>query len=722
MQNPLSVEPDDFCFIDTETRSHVSVVEAGAYQHMAHGRVIICTYAIGDGDVQEWVLENWSPDQRLDWSKAPEDLADFLVRVKAGEAWFVAWNAAFDRVALSRGMRGEPMQVEWFIDAMAQAVKSHLPPDLMGACYAARVKVKKQANGKALIKLFCDEANAATPQSHLEEWADFRSYAHDDIPSMREIYWGTLPLSRKEWEEYWANERINDVGMPVDVAFVRKASELAEHSASLANQQIVALTDGRISTVNQSAAILDLIRDNLRAHSAVNRILTREIVEEPTEDGEDVVTREKYSLDRGRVEEVIHFLERLRDERGLTDEEQTALRILEVRLYGASATPRKFTKMLPMFDEGRIKGQYVFNGASATGRYSSRGVQMHNLSRATIGSRDDELDAIETITDKGAEAYSQLETRFGPVGRTLSRLIRPAFCAPEGRTFVWCDWSAIEARVLPWLAGTRTAEDVLGVFRANDADPSLPDIYKVEAGKLLGKDPKDVTKAERQSHGKVPVLSLGFAGGKGALFNMARIYGASFTDDEAEAAVRGWRDANPWAKRFWGEVWDAANYSIENPGQVYAAGRIQYIYEAGYMGGTLFAVMPCGRALLYPRIRWENVETKDKSTGKSVEKLQMTYKRGRGRAGLWVGILVENVTQAFAGSLLRNALWRLDKEMPGFVVGHTHDEIVGLCDMKDVERAKHRLESIMGGTPEWAEGLPLAAESVVSEYYTKTAE
>jgi DNA polymerase len=287
---------------------------------------------------------------------------------------------------------------------------------------------------------------------------------------------------------------------------------------------------------------------------------------------------------------------------------------------------------------------------------------------------------------------------------------------------VWCDWSAIEARVLPWMSGSRTSEDVLDIFRTNDVDPSLPDIYKFQAGKLLGKDPKDVTKAERQSHGKVPVLSLGFAGGKGALFNMARIYGASFTDEEAESAVRGWRDANPWAKRFWGEVWDAAQYCMENPGQSRAAGRALYVYDKTYMGGTLFAVLPCGRALLYPRIRWENRETKDRSTGKTVEKLQLTYRRGRGRAVLWVGVLVENLVQAFAGSLLRHALWRLDKEEPGLVVGHTHDEIVCMCSSGEAARVKRALESVMGVAPEWADGLPLAAESVVSEYYTKTAE
>ena len=1336
MHQPLSTDPNDFCFIDTETRSSVNVKDGGAYQHNANGRVIICTYAIGDADVQEWVLEDWTPGRKLDWRNAPRDLAEFLARVEAGSAWFVAWNAAFDRLSLSRGMLNKTMRVEWFIDAMAQAVKSHLPPDLMGACLAARVAVKKQASGKALIKLFCDEAGDATPQSHPEEWMQFRSYAHDDIPSMREIFWGTMPLSRKEWEEYWANERINDRGMPVDVPFVKAAAELAEFSAERANEQVFQITKGHIDSVNKTAAILAWVQHKLRMLPEVNRILLREVVEEPMPEGEDVRRVEKHSLDRGRVEELIAYLERVDTEQGLTDDEHDALQLLEVRLYGASATPKKFGKMVPMIDDGRIKGQYVFNGASATGRFSSRGVQCvggehevltragwtkikdavgttdimawckdsfsfqwetariksyghanvaevngtiirgvytwdhrmprlnhdkskfcedvnprivsdrgsvrhmairgrsaaaglplsddqirvlvamqsdgtwsekaavwnfakdrkyerlmsllkscgipftnktwsdgtyhvrvntgdvpswlvkdfgvwvlgmsaaqayvvvseyalwdgwshkkngalvvssprldqmewlqtivalsgrtatlekytdhkgydhwrlyvrtsdtttlhareiadggvqevfcptvpsgywlcrygnrvfvtgntHNLSRMTVGSKDDELDAIEMVTNKGVDAYEPLQKRFGPVGKTLSRLIRPAFCAPEGHTFVWCDWSAIEARVLPWLSGSPSSEEYLNIFRTNDKDPSLPDIYKVQAGKLLNKDPKDVTKHERQSHGKVPCiaegqlvltdhgevpiervtvdmkvwdglsfvshqglvfkgvkdvweyqgvvatadhivwteeagqlrlidaarrgynlvqsgagrtpvwvgdsvdggapihetktsrsvcadsmcgvrvravaelefpvvredkrmpilltatscaemvesthdggeeslhqperpkmgalrrerghvrlpiglgcvslgarehrlgqnkgtgphrqlervcagefevgiaaaergkpeeqrytgrldihtggmairvsdsasetfsgrkntrgdtlrcasrsgkstqglatyrgkarvydlvnagprhrftvagklvhncLSLGFAGGKGALFNMARIYGASFTEEEAEAAVRGWRDSNPWAKRFWSEVWDAAQFCMENPGHSRAAGRAMYVYDNDYMGGTLFAVLPCGRALLYPRIRWENRETKDRATGAVVEKMQLTYRRGRGRAVLWVGVLVENLVQAFAGSLLRHALWRLDKEMPEAVIAHTHDEIICMCKDEDAVSVRARLEALMKEPPEWAEGLPLSAESVVCPYYSKTVD
>lgn len=1034
MHQPLSTDPNDFCFIDTETRSSVNVKDGGAYQHNANGRVIICTYAIGDADVQEWVLEDWTPGRKLDWRNAPRDLAEFLARVEAGSAWFVAWNAAFDRLSLSRGMLNKTMRVEWFIDAMAQAVKSHLPPDLMGACLAARVAVKKQASGKALIKLFCDEAGDATPQSHPEEWMQFRSYAHDDIPSMREIFWGTMPLSRKEWEEYWANERINDRGMPVDVPFVKAAAELAEFSAERANEQVFQITKGHIDSVNKTAAILAWVQHKLRMLPEVNRILLREVVEEPMPEGEDVRRVEKHSLDRGRVEELIAYLERVDTEQGLTDDEHDALQLLEVRLYGASATPKKFGKMVPMIDDGRIKGQYVFNGASATGRFSSRGLQLHNLTRQTVGSKDDELDAIEMVTNKGVDAYEPLQKRFGPVGKTLSRLIRPAFCAPEGHTFVWCDWSAIEARVLPWLSGSPSSEEYLNIFRTNDKDPSLPDIYKVQAGKLLNKDPKDVTKHERQSHGKVPCiaegqlvltdhgevpiervtvdmkvwdglsfvshqglvfkgvkdvweyqgvvatadhivwteeagqlrlidaarrgynlvqsgagrtpvwvgdsvdggapihetktsrsvcadsmcgvrvravaelefpvvredkrmpilltatscaemvesthdggeeslhqperpkmgalrrerghvrlpiglgcvslgarehrlgqnkgtgphrqlervcagefevgiaaaergkpeeqrytgrldihtggmairvsdsasetfsgrkntrgdtlrcasrsgkstqglatyrgkarvydlvnagprhrftvagklvhncLSLGFAGGKGALFNMARIYGASFTEEEAEAAVRGWRDSNPWAKRFWSEVWDAAQFCMENPGHSRAAGRAMYVYDNDYMGGTLFAVLPCGRALLYPRIRWENRETKDRATGAVVEKMQLTYRRGRGRAVLWVGVLVENLVQAFAGSLLRHALWRLDKEMPEAVIAHTHDEIICMCKDEDAVSVRARLEALMKEPPEWAEGLPLSAESVVCPYYSKTVD
>ena len=981
MADYLSPDIGNYCFIDTETLSGADLKATGVYPYSADPafRVMMVTYAIGDGPVQIWRQDQAHAGGWLDWMEAPEDLWAFSERVDAGEAHFVAWNAAFDRLALSRGMRnGSWLRTDHFLDAMAQAVRSHLPPDLAGAGKIAKAEVQKRPEGKRLIQQFCVPP-FADPAEYPDQWLAFCEYALDDIPPMRTVWQATLPLSLMEWEQYWASERVNEIGMPVDRAFAEAASRLAEDNARRANSDIQRLTGGVIQTVNQHEALCAWVLDRIDHLSEAKMILLREVVEEQEEDGDGVVRLEKHSLERSRVEDLIAYLERMDAEQGLTDEEWAVYQVLQVRAYGASATPRKFTKLLPMLTaDDRLCGQYVFNGAAATGRFcvsadtevltpsgyrtivslspgdvvvsgaglvrlvtaliykgretlyrvlgplgetvtctaahrvatvdgwrrvdecfeiasggcgalragceilsladdaygedsgvgkdnlrhggsdpsdlylgrrpqdiawalpfpeqvwaekpyvwgedgggadyarwsasglgrvglhvrashrcgknarrgdaasarggashrrqqveqrpgqsgdmheagasvpaqsagwsivemgegdvwdisvdgdqsyvagglihhnSSRGLQIHNLTRSTVGDQAKELEIIEDIL--GGLRYDDLALH-GPVGRTLSRLIRPVFTAPPGQKMLWADYSAIEARVLPWLGEAFGGGAVLDIFRANDADPSLPDIYKLQAGSILGKDAKAVTKQERQSHGKVPVLSLGFGGGKGALFNMARNYGASFTDGEAGEIVSKWRDVNPWARAYWDDTWEAALWCMHNPGQPRAVGtRLTYVYLPDYMHGTLACILPDGRPLLYPVIKWERRERRDKLTGKVEVKEQLTYRRGYGRAALWYGTLVENAVQAVAGSLLRHVIWRLDRDWPQLVVGHTHDEVIALTDTQDAAAGREALRTAMLDLPACFDGLPIACEASESFYYTKTVD
>ena len=489
MDQYLTPDPDAYCFIDTETLSAVDLKACGAYVYSEDPtfRVMIVTYAIGDGPVQIWKQDVAHEGGWLDWMEAPEDLWRFAERVAAGEAYFVAWNAGFDRLALSRGVReGQWIKPEHFLDAMAQAVRSHLPPDLASAARGVRAEVQKRPDGKRLIQLFCVPP-LARPEDHPQEWRAFCEYAIDDVPSMRAVWQSTLPLSADEWRQYWASEHVNDVGMPVDPDFVEAASWYAEENAERASAEIARLTGNAISSVHQHEALCCWVLDRIDHISEAKAILLREVVEEPEEEGDGVVRLEKHSLERSRVEDLISFLERLDEEIGLSDEEWRVYQVLQVRAYGASATPRKFTKMLPMLSSGdRLRGQYVFGGAAATGRFSSRGLQIHNLTRATVGSQALELACIDQIQDR---VPFEVLAEMGPVGKTLSRLIRPSFVAQQGNKLVWADYSAIEARVLPWLGEAYGATPVLDIFRRNDADPSLPDIYRQQAGSILGKDP-----------------------------------------------------------------------------------------------------------------------------------------------------------------------------------------------------------------------------------------
>lgn len=342
----------------------------------------------------------------------------------------------------------------------------------------------------------------------------------------------------------------------------------------------------------------------------------------------------------------------------------------------------------------------------------------------------------------------RFEAEFGSPGRALSRLIRPTICAKKGRTMVWGDWSAIEARVLPWLAATRGAERVLDVFRKSDADPDEPDIYMIEASNVLKMDvhemwaryrAKEAEAKNWRQQGKVPVLSLGFGGGVGALQAMATNYGVSLTVPEAQNVVDVWRDNNRWARAFWDALWSAFLRAMENPGEPQEVGRVVYLYDEGYMGGTVLCFLPDGRPLVYPNVRWKKREREDRE-GNVTVRTELTYKRGYDRRSLWYGVLAENITQAVAGSLLRECITRLSPapdlldiapvkrrtwlSAPAEVIGHTHDEIIAETDDTEeaTTRAREELSAAMNWTPDWAEGLPQVAEVSDNFYYSKVMD
>lgn len=317
-----------------------------------------------------------------------------------------------------------------------------------------------------------------------------------------------------------------------------------------------------------------------------------------------------------------------------------------------------------------------------------------------------------------------------PPAQKLALIVRPSFVAAKGYTFCWGDWSNIEARGLPWLADSKGAEAKLDIFRGIDRNPKLPDVYMLTAADMLRKPPEEVTKAERQSHGKVPELSLGFGGGKGALQNMAANYKVYLDDRIAEEVVHKWRDANRWAVAFWGYhgrdgssgLWGAANSAIENPETIFTAGRVAYIFDPTYLGGTLFCALPCGRLLTYPSIKWEWREVEDKKTGKLTDKYQLTYVKGYGRAALWHGKCAENVTQAACASVLRRTLKRLRKMRNMPVVMQSHDEIVLEEPEVLAPMAATLLREEMERNDAWDTGLPLKAEITTNWYYTKAGD
>jgi DNA polymerase len=466
-----------------------------------------------------------------------------------------------------------------------------------------------------------------------------------------------------------------------------------------------------VTTVDQVARITSWLLPQLP--SAGIKELTKREEEIDAETGKSTKPA-KLALTRKRIERLIALCERGNTADYRTDY-RAILSVLQIRKYGGSKTPAKFVRMLEQQVDGVLYGQYVFNGASQTGRASSRGVQIHNLARDTLPYEREAIDAIGNIK------YDELMLLGddSPVARKLSLLIRPCFVPQGDNVFVWSDWSQIEARIVPWLCDHHEgARARLQLFRDVDADPSLPDLYTRTAADVSHIPVEQVTKPIRQ-RGKVAELALGFLGGVPALQNMAAGYGLHLTDEEAKVMVDRWRKANPWAQQFGNELWDAAHRAMGSPGQPHRAGRIWFRYQAEYLGGSLLCRLPSGRCLTYRDIRYQTVDVldeDDKPTGK--KRSELTFARGYGRVKAWPGLFVENFTQGTAADCLRGTLVRLvERNAP--VRLHTHDEI--LLEVPKAEAAKTIvvLGILMRKGFDWSKGLPLMSEETIAYYYTK---
>lgn len=321
------------------------------------------------------------------------------------------------------------------------------------------------------------------------------------------------------------------------------------------------------------------------------------------------------------------------------------------------------------------------------------------------------------VTLKDLENF---QARFGNPGRALSRLVRPAIMPPEGKVIISADLSQIEARVLPWLAASEGGEEKLDIFRETDVDPTAPDVYKRAAAGTYGVTPEQVTKAQRQT-GKVQELSLGFAGGAGALMAMAANYRIALTREQAQPLVDVWRRNNQWAVDFWADVETAFGKAHDRPGQVFTVGRLAYMFDKDYLRGSMFCALPDGRLLTYPFLKLSEVTKTDKF-GQSETSTKLTYLSKGNRRVMWKGILVENATQATAASILRAKIVEAERDHPGLVVGHTHDELIGVADEDQAEEAAAALKAVMERPLPWAEGLPVRADAEVQPWYSKVEE
>src|SRR5262245_24478331 len=367
-------EVDNIIWIDWEVYGGaLDLKAAGAFRYVAETstRAIVLAYAIGSAPALTWHADG----AILDWDCAPDELRAAFER----SATFAAWNASFDAAVWNFATLGFPfLAPERVIDPMVQAGVSNLPTDLERASryLGGAGKLK---DGKALIRMFCIEG--ASPREYPAEWERFLAYARQDIEAMREAYCRTRPLPIEEWRQYWAFEHINRRGVAVDMPYVRHAAALAAEDAVAIGRRLVELTGGAVTRVTQAGRLATWLHDHL-ADATMREVLMVGIPADDDDDNaddDDEAELQELSLTRDRVARVLAMLDIKRANGGLGVDETKAHEAAALRLYGAGASPKKFARLEAQQVDGVLRGQYRFAGAGQTGRMTSRGAQIQNL-------------------------------------------------------------------------------------------------------------------------------------------------------------------------------------------------------------------------------------------------------------------------------------------------------------------------------------------------------
>jgi DNA polymerase len=472
--------------------------------------------------------------------------------------------------------------------------------------------------------------------------------------------------------------------MKVDLDLAQYAASYASTEKEELGNKLAELTGGVVTKVTQAARLVSFLKEEFEG-GVVPHKRSRELMTAITRINKE--GKVKYSADKMARAALL----------ANPNLAPVTREIVEAYDQGSNSSVSKFSAMLLRADPvtARVHGAFIFAGAGQTSRYSSKGLQVHNFRRDVWSA--DEAEALKRIMEVGGDiaVFSGMT-----VMDTLAKLLRPAIIPEEGHSFVVSDWSAIEARVLPWLSDSVGGEKILDIFRDGR------DIYVETAN--------DMAMDDRQT-GKVAVLSLGFGGAVGALQAMCKNYGVIMSDAEAQTVVDRWREANVWAINFWNALEAATIRAVRAPNRVQKVGRLRYIFAPKLLGGTLLCILPDDSVIQYPYARLEKggvtcMKASVKPAADSTEEWP--------RMRLWGGFLAENVTQSTAAALLKDALRECySADLP--VTGHVHDEIIVEVPDTEVELATARLQNIMESCPMWAEGLPLTAAPAIMKRYGK---
>ncbi len=645
-------------FLDLETRSACDLIFHGLrrYAEDPTTEVICMAYAFEDEDIQLWWAHEPFPQPVLD-------------HFTSGGA-ITAHNGEFERHIFEWVIAPEydftPPKLEQWRCSMAISLTNGFAGGLDALAIGVGLPFRKHTEGARLIREYCKTGHN---DIFKPEYADDRvlmgDYCISDVEVMRAAVKCLRPLTDEEWEEYHLNCRINERGLPIDVDFCMAALGYTQEVAEDANRQIAELTGGKMTKATQRKARDEWLFPKLTEYQM--KLL------EVYKKGE-----KKISLDADHRKYLLEC----------EDLDDDARRLLEYIDNAGSSALKKFAVAAHQHVKGRVHNTFLWNGAGRTGRFSGKGLQPHNIRRDVF-----DHDQAETLIKDILAGY-EIDTPAD----TMARLLRAMIRSDEGLYYV--DWSSIEGRVAPWLSKSDPGDKKLDLFRAGR------DIYVVTAASMFNVSEASVDKTFRQS-GKIAELSLQFGGSHNALIGMAKNYGVTFEEDEARDIVIKWRRANPWAEEIWADYDRAISGAVRNPGIDYPVGRVIYHSDGA---NFLWCRLPSERLLSYPKPRFEPYMTPwgEEKIGAT---FQTHFKPAAGEPPLRNhargALLFQNTVQAVAADCLREALLRADDE--GLeIVGHVHDEIIGLGSREDGER----LNNIMLERPWWSDGLPIATGGV----------
>lgn len=636
-------------YVDIETYSEVDLLKCGMHAYAEHPstEILLFGYAFDDEPVQ---VVDLAQGEQLPLRVEKALLNPNILKI--------AWNAAFELNCLQQHLNCD----QWTC-AMVHACYLGLPGSLDKAGKILNTQTQKAAIGKTLLRYFTKpckptKANGGRtrnlPCHDPEKWLQFKAYCRDDVETERQIYkkLQTIPLPAFEQYLWQLDYKINRHGVLLDKDLVDHAIACSEQFQQQIMTEAVKLTG----------------LDNPNSISQLKEWL------------QQAAGLEVESLNKKAIPDLL----------AQTDN-ATVTRVLELRQLMSKSSVKKYNAMnRAICSDGRVRGLLQFYG-SHTGRWAGRLVQVQNLPRNTIPDLDDARELLR------CGRYDDLKLLYN-VPETLSQLVRTAFVAPEGHRFIVCDFSAIEARIVAWLAGEEWAiKEFQGAGK----------IYEATAAQMFKVPIEDVTHgSDLRQKGKVATLACGYQGGPGALIKMGAL-DQGLKEEELPDLVAAWRAANPHIVQLWRDVEKAAITAVKER-KIIQVKCLTFAYVKGLFRITL----PSGRSLYYVRPR---IST-DPQYGRETLSYEGTEQKGWTRIHTYGGKLVENIVQAIARDCLAQALKRLDDH--GYkIVFHVHDEVV--VEVENGRSSAETVAKLVSDKIPWAPGLPLAAEAFETVYYKK---